>query len=124
MRLPASTKPVVWIGPSRRELKALPREVQRTMGIALWFGQQGQLHPMAKPMKGGLAGVTEIREDFDRNTYRLMYTAKLGDTLYVLCAFQKKATSGVATPRQLLDRVEARLNQAQLLAKQRAMEKS
>lgn len=26
-----SLKPVVWVGPSRRELKALPREVQRVI---------------------------------------------------------------------------------------------
>lgn len=89
------------------------------MGVALWFAQQGLLHPLAKPMKGRLAGVTEIREDYDRGTYRVMYTAKLGDTLYVLCAFQKKAVRGVATPQPLLDRVEARLRQAVLIAKQR-----
>lgn len=28
-------KPVIWVGPSRRELRSLPRQVQRTMGIAL-----------------------------------------------------------------------------------------
>lgn len=122
MSLRRPVKPVLWVGPSRRELKELPREVQRTMGVALWFAQQGLLHPLAKPMKGRLAGVTEIREDHGRSTYRVMYTAKLDDALFVLCAFQKKAVRGVATPRTLLDRVEARLRQAVVIAKQRGEE--
>ena len=108
-----SPKPVVWVGPARDELRAMPREVQRTMGIALWFAQLGALHPVASPMKGKrFAGVIEIREDFDRRTFRLMYTARLGAVIYTLCAFQIKATKGIATPKHLLDRVEGRLRQA------------
>ena len=112
-------KPVTWVGSARDELKALPREVQRTMGIALWFAQLGSLHPAARPMKGRqLAGVIEIREDYDRSTYRLMYIAKLGDVIYALCAFQKKATKGIATPKRLLARVEERLRQARRIHEQ------
>ena len=118
MHQPAAPKPVVWVGPARRELKELPREVQRTMGIALWFAQQGSIHPAASPMKGSLAGVIEVRDDYDRSTYRLMYLAKLGGVVYVLCAFQKKAKSGVATPKHLLDRVQERLRQAGKLHEQ------
>lgn len=105
-------KPVVWVGPARDELRALPREVQRTMGIALWFAQLGGGHPLASSMKGKLAGVIEIGVDFDRRTFRLMYTAKFGGVIYALCAFPKKATKGIATPKHLLDRVEQRLRQA------------
>src|SRR5438093_3831264 len=112
-------KPLVWIGPARSEMKHLPREVRRTIGIALWFAQQGSMHPSASPMKGNLAGVVEVRVDDDRSTYRLMYLAKLGGAVYVLSAFQKKAKSGVATPRHLLDRVEERLRQARTLHRQR-----
>jgi phage-related protein len=108
-------KPLVWVGPARHELKDLPRQVQRTMGIALWFAQNGAAHPAAAPMQGGLAGVIEVRADSDRSTYRLMYLAKLGSVVYVLCAFQKKATSGIATPRPLLNRVAERLRQARKL---------
>jgi len=112
-------KPVVWVSAGRDELKALPREVQRTMGIALWFAQLGSLHPAATPMKGRqFAGVIEVREDYDRGTYRLMYIAKLGDVIYALCAFQKKATKGVATPKHLLARVEERLRRARSIHEQ------
>ena len=82
------------------------------MGVALWFAQQGQIHPAASPMRGRLAGVLEVREDFDRSTYRLMYVAKLGGVIFVLAAFQKKSRSGIATPRFMLDRIADRLRQA------------
>jgi phage-related protein len=72
MTQPVRAKLVTWIGPARGELRELPREVQRSMGIALWFAQQGRTHPTARPMKGQLASAIEIREDFDQHTYRLM----------------------------------------------------
>lgn len=108
-------KPIVWVGPARRELKDLPRDVQRTIGVALWFAQKGSAHPAAAPMRGNLAGVIEVRADSHRSTYRLMYLAKLGSVVYVLCAFQKKATSGIATPKPILNRVAERLRQARKL---------
>lgn len=92
------------------------------MGIALWFAQQGLMHPAASPMKGQLGGVIEIREDFDRNTYRLMYVAKLAGVIYVLCAFQKKATKRVATPQRVLDRVLERFKQARAIHARRGAE--
>ena len=123
MDQPTRPEPVIWVGPARRELKALPREVQRTMGIALWFAQQGRIHPAASLMKGArFGGVIEVREDFDRSTYRLMYVAKLGEVIYALCAFRKKATKGIPTPRHLLDRVAERLRQAHEIHKQRGAE--
>jgi phage-related protein len=115
MTHPVRAKPLIWVGPARGELQELPREVQRSMGIALWFAQQGRTHPTARPMKGQFASVIEIREDFDRNTYRLMYVAKLGEVIYVLYAFQKKATKGIATSKHVLDRVLERLKQARAI---------
>lgn len=109
-------KPVVWVGPSRRELKTLPRAVRRRMGIALFYAQMGGVHPAARPMKGpALGGVMEIVEDFDRSTYRAMYTTKLGDVVYVLCAFQKKSTHGIRTPQHLVAVIVERLKQARAL---------
>ena len=70
-------------------------------------------------MKGRqLAGVVEIRADYDRSTCRLTYIAKLGDVIYALCAFRKKASKGTATPKHLLARVEERLRQARRIHEQ------
>ena len=41
------------------------------MGYALDFAQQGKKPPEAKPLKGfGGAGVLEIVDDYDGDTYR------------------------------------------------------
>jgi phage-related protein len=57
--------------------------------------------PYAKPLKGfGGAGVLEIVDDDDGDTYRAVYTVRFAEVVYVLHAFQKKARRGIATPRQ------------------------
>jgi len=72
----------------------------------------------AKPLKGigGGATVIEIFEDHDRNTYRAMYTVKIGSKLYVLHAFQKKSKKGIETPKSDIDVIKARLKRAKELA--------
>jgi phage-related protein len=74
---PPKIKSIVWIGSSRRDLKAFPAEVRDVMGYALYQAQMGSKSPSAKPLAGfGGAGVLEIVEDFQRNTYRAVYTVK------------------------------------------------
>lgn len=68
-------KRVRWIGSSLSDLQSLPSEVQRNVGYALHFAQRGDKHPTAKPLKGfSGAGVLEIVEDHDGETYRAVYT--------------------------------------------------
>ncbi|MBZ5626709.1 MAG: type II toxin-antitoxin system RelE/ParE family toxin [Acidobacteriia bacterium] len=45
-----------------------------------------------------------------------VYVAQLGEAIYVLHAFQKKATSGLATPQRELDLIRQRLHLAGKLA--------
>jgi phage-related protein len=52
-------------------------------------------------------------EDFDGDTYRAVYTVRFTEVVYVLHAFQKKSKKGVATPAREIEKVEARLKQAQ-----------
>jgi phage-related protein len=107
-------KPVVWIGSSKADLSRFPPEVKEVMGYAVYLAQTGGKHPAAKPLRGhGGAGVLEVVEDFDGNTYRAVYTVKLAGVIYVLHAFQKKAKQGIATPKRDLDLIERRLTRAQ-----------
>jgi phage-related protein len=100
----SSEKPLRWVGPSKRELLEFPEEVRRVVGYALYLAQVGGKHPDAKPLKGHRgAGVLEVVEDFDTDTYRTVYTVRLGNALYVLHAFQKKSTRGIETPKHTLD---------------------
>ena len=112
-------KPVVWVGPSREDLRAFPDEVQDAVGYALYVAQLGGKSPHAKPVNGFQgAGVLEIVEDFDGDTYRAVYTVRFAEAIYVLHCFQKKSTHGIATSRQDLELIEARLRRAQLFHQQ------
>jgi phage-related protein len=68
----------------------------------------------AVPMVGfGGAKVIEVVMDHDRNTYRAVYTVKFAKAVYVLHAFQKKSTRGIATPKRDLDLIKTRLKAAE-----------
>lgn len=109
-------KELEWIASSRKDMKALPRSVQRTFGYALYAAQLGEKPPGAKPLKGfGGAGVLELVEDHKGNTYRAVYTVRFATKIYVLHAFQKKAKRGTTTPRHELDLIRDRLKQAENL---------
>lgn len=115
----AQPKPLVWIGSSKKDLKTFPEEVQDLLGYALYVAQMGGKHPDAKPLKGfGGAGVLEIVDDYQGDTYRAVYTVKLREVVYALHAFQKKSTTGIATRKQDIDLIKQRLRQAEELYKQ------
>jgi len=107
-------KPLYWLGSSKEDLCAFPEEVRRNVGYALHFAQAGDRHPSAKPLKGfGGAAVLEVVEHQAGDTYRTVYTVKFAGAVYVLHAFQKKAKRGIATPKQELDLIKARLKLAE-----------
>src|SRR5438067_13843834 len=108
-----TTKPVRWIGSSREDLREFPAAARRGIGYALHFAQMGSKHPAAKPLKGfGGAGVLEIVDDYQGNTYRAVYTVKVGNVIYALHAFQKKSTRGIATPKAEIALIRQRLKEA------------
>jgi phage-related protein len=108
-----SPKPVRWVGSSRDDLRAFPEEVRNRVGGALWEAQLGRKAPYAKPLKGfGGAGVLEVVDDFDGDTYRAVYTVRFAGVVYVLHAFQKKAKTGIATPRHEITLITQRLQRA------------
>jgi phage-related protein len=90
----------------------MPQDIKDEFGFALNTAQDGGHPTHAKPMSGNLRGVTEIKANDSSGTYRMMYTAKLGDIIYVLHVFHKKSKSGIATPQQDLDLIEKRLREA------------
>jgi phage-related protein len=107
-------KPVFWIASSRKDLRRFPKSVRQTVGQALFDAQTGSKHPDTKPLKGfGGAGVLEVVEDDDGNTYRAVYTVKFAGVVYVLHAFQKKSKKGARTPTGEIAKVKARLKEAE-----------
>jgi phage-related protein len=107
-------KSLLWVGSCREDLKSFPEDVRLVMGFALYLAQVGSKHPDAKPLRGfGGAGVLEVVDDFDGDTYRAVYTVKLQGVVFVLHAFQKKSRKGKKTPQQDLELVRRRFRRAE-----------
>lgn len=96
----------------------MPDDVIDVFGFALHLAQCGKKHDQAKPLKGfGGAGVLEVVEDHQGDTYRAVYTVKIAEAVYVLHCFQKKSKQGAATPKHEMDLIRDRLKVAQANAK-------
>jgi phage-related protein len=108
-------KPAVFVGSSRRDLRTFPAAARREIGQALFEAQLGEHPTGAKPLKGFGSGVFEIRDNFDGDTYRAVYSVRFEGVLYVLHTFQKKATRGITTPKRHLDLIKQRLRQAEII---------
>jgi len=113
-------KPVVWVGSSRRDLRAFPEPVQDHMGYALYVAQRGGKHRDAKTLSGFAgAGMVEVVKDFRGDTFRAVYTLRYAGAVYVLHAFQKKSKTGLETPRRDIELVKQRLREAEQIARER-----
>jgi phage-related protein len=113
-------RPVVWIGSSRDDLRAMPPQVRRDIGQALYTAQQGDTDPAAKPLKGfGGARVMEIVERHRGDAFRAVYTANFAEAIYVLHVFQKKSKHGIATPKPDMELIRTRFAEAGRLHRER-----
>jgi phage-related protein len=113
---PDDPRKLIWLVDSLDRLAGFPPAVRRKLGFALYQVQIGQQHEAAKILRGFAETVWQVRADDPGGTYRAVYVTQLGDAIYVLHAFQKKATSGIATPRRELDLIRQRLQLARKLA--------
>jgi phage-related protein len=110
----STRKSLLWVGSSKKDLKQMPEDVQDVFGHALDLAQSGTKHSDAKPLKGFAgAGVLEVVEDFDTNSYRAVYTVRFGNAIYVLHCFQKKSVMGIKTAQSDIDLIRKRLQGAQ-----------
>ena len=83
-------KRIEFLGDSLRSLREFPDDAKRDAGYQLDRVQHGLQPEDFKPMPTIGKGVEEIRVRDDSGTYRVIYTARLADAVYVLHAFQKK----------------------------------
>jgi phage-related protein len=110
-------KPLRWIGSAKKDLLAMPEEMQQVFGFVLFHAQIGLLHPAAKALKGfGSAGVVEIVEDWRGSAYRAVYTVRFAGVVCVLHCFEKKSKRGIETPKREMDLIRARLKEAEAQA--------
>jgi phage-related protein len=101
-------KPLRFLGDSLKCLREFPRNAKHDAGYQLDQVQRGRRPTDFKPMPSIGPGAEELRVWDDSGTYRVIYTARLADAVYVLHAFQKKTQ---ATAKQDLDLAKERFTQ-------------
>jgi phage-related protein len=104
-------KRLVWLADSRATVKSFPAGVQDDFGYALYAAQLGERSPKAKPLHGLGSGVMEIVANDERGTWRAVYTVSIGDSIYVVHAFEKKSKAVIATPKSEMEIVRHPLKQ-------------
>jgi phage-related protein len=82
-------KPLIWMGDSRKAVKAFAAPARHEAGVELMAVQAGENPSDWKPMTSIGVGVKEIRIRAG-NAYRVIYLAKFSEAVYVLHAFVKK----------------------------------
>ncbi len=104
-------KELVWLADTREVLASFPDKVRKEIGFALWCEETQVPNADIKPLKGFKHTVREVRSRYEKNAYRAAYVVNLGEHIYVLHVFQKKSTTGIATPKPDLRIIEKRLKE-------------
>ena len=98
-------KPLRFVGDSLKCLREFPEDAKQDAGYQLDKVQRGEQPTDFKPMPTIGKGVEELRVRDESGSYRVIYTARLSDAVYVLHAFQKKTQT---TAKRDLDLAKAR----------------
>lgn len=101
-------KEVTFLGNSLDCIREFPNEIRQQSGYELHKVQNGEMPTDFKPMPTIGRGVMEIRLRDENGAFRIIYTAKIENMIYVLHAFQKKTQR---TSQQDLNLAKQRLNE-------------
>ena len=94
---------------AQKAFRKFPAGAQERMLQALDLAAEGRMAGIAKPMKGLGSGIFEIALRHQTDAYRVVYAVQLADDIWVLHAFQKKATRGIATPKGEINLIKSRI---------------
>jgi phage-related protein len=97
-------KPLLWLGSSRRDIRAFPPTARRVAGLQLLRVQQGMEPADWKSMTSVGSGVREIRVHTETE-HRVCYVARFAEGIYVLHAFEKRTQK---TPARDIDLARTR----------------
>ena len=98
-------KSIRFLGDSLKRLREFPDDARQDAGYQLDKVQRGEQPDDFKPMPSIGHGVEEIRVWDEAGTFQVIYTARIGDTVVVLHAFQKKTQT---TSKRDIELVRAR----------------
>jgi phage-related protein len=113
---------VSWEGDSWKVLKSWPKAIQWDFGNSLREMQYGRAAKLpVRPMQSIGSGVFELKDADEKTWYRMVYLARIEDTVYVLDCFEKNTAK---TERKDLHTAAARLsNVRQRILEERKREK-
>ena len=94
-------KDIIWLGSSKEDLLAFPREALHEAGFQLGQVQLGSEPDNWKPFNEVGAGTKEIRVRDKDGIYRVLYVAKFDEAIYVLHCFQKKTESTAQADKEI-----------------------
>ena len=98
-------KRICFLGNSLECLREFPDDARQDAGYQLDRVQRGHPAHDFKPMPVIGKGVEEIRVRDEAGVFRVVYTARMADAVYVLHAFQKKTQT---TSKRDVDLAKAR----------------
>ncbi len=82
---------IVWEGDSLEVIRSFPAGVRADLGSEIRRLQMGQLPLNSRPMKSIGSKIYEIKEQDERAWYRVIYLARIGDSIHILHCFEKKS---------------------------------
>lgn len=101
-------KPVKFLGDSLKCVRDFPNDARQDAGRQLDLVQRGKQPNDFKPMPAIGRGVEEIRIWDNAGTFRVIYTARMSDAIYVIHAFQKKTQT---TAKRDIETAKARFTE-------------
>jgi len=100
---------ISWVRAAQKEFNTFPLEAKQKIIRTLKIAAEGEKAEIVKPMKGLGSGVFEIAFRYHTNAFRAVYAVQIGEDLWVIHAFQKKATKGIGTPKKEIDLIKDRI---------------
>lgn len=101
-------KEIIFLGNTLECLQGFPDNIRQRAGYELYQVQCGKMPSDFKPMATIGSGVVEIRLRDETGAWRVIYTAKIANTIFVLHAFQKKTQK---TAKSDIDLAKSRFKQ-------------
>jgi phage-related protein len=113
----STRRQIAWLKGARRDFEDFPEGAREQVLDARTVVADGGMPMIGKPLRGFGSGILELALAFRGDAYRVVYAVLLGADVWVIHAFQKKSKSGIKTPKQELDLIEARLRRIREMLK-------
>ena len=100
---------ISWLKAALKDFAKFPVGAKDDATDALTQIAEGGTPEIAKPLTRLGSGVWELAIKERGDAFRVVYALQLDDDIWVVHAFQKKSTSGIATPKHEIDLVRERI---------------